>query len=266
MARTKSENASHHKQADPYGNSIVTRQSKYTKKYQDDIVSFMAPEKPTREEENIIADIVSLDHRSVHSLKPNTSEREEVKRLIVNSVVCLQGNQIVASRSLLKKAETVYYNHLQAKNRIKYLLGMVIGIVVSSLIAIIIQLISSSTNSFIQGNQLTVLCLFAGMGSIASVLTRLSKINLKQETSNSMIMISGGTRPVVAILFAVVVYLILDMKILDIQFGSGTQGNRNEVYLVTSFLCGFSERFANDIISRVSFSKSSDAAAENNAE
>jgi hypothetical protein len=255
MSKARSKPSAHEQDEDD--NSIITRQSKYAKQYGYDLVTFNSPEHPTAKEEMIIADIVSLDHRSVHALKPNTSEREEVKMLLLNAVVTLQANQVLASRSLVKKAETSYYHHLQAKNRLKYLIGMVIGIIVSLLIAYLIEIISSSTSSFVDRGQVMVFCLFAGMGSIASVLTRLSDINLKQETSRFLIMISGGARPVVAIFFAVVVYIILSMKILDIKFGS-EQTNPPEVYLITSFLCGFSERFAKDIISRVSLTEKND--------
>ena len=37
----------------------------------------------------------------------------------------------------------------------------------------------------------------------------------------------------------------------DIKFGNPSETWANGIYLVTSFLCGFSERFAKDIISRV---------------
>ena len=70
-----------------------------------------------------------------------------------------------------------------------------------------------------------------------------------------MIILSGATKPIVAAIFAIVVYLVLDLNVLDIQFG-GVKSNGNGIYLVSSFLCGFSERFATDIISRVPFGRS----------
>ena len=56
--------------------------------------------------------------------------------------------------------------------------------------------------------------------------------------------------------FGVVVYFILQNKIVGITIGSESESNSNGVYAVTSFLCGFSERFANDIISRVTAERS----------
>jgi hypothetical protein len=231
-------------------NFLNTSMSKYPKSYQDDLIRFSSPANPTQEEESIIADIVNLDHRSVHALKPNTLEREEVKWLLINAASCIQSRETLAASSLNKKAEQLFDQYLQAKNRIKYLLGMVIGVMVSIGIAILLMQSSPYFLVAITGNILGSIFLFAGIGSITSVLTRLSDIDLRQQISNSLIFISGATRPVVAIFFAMIVFLILKMKIIDIHFGSDS-ASPDGIYLVTSFLCGFSERFASDIISRV---------------
>ena len=114
---------------------------------------------------------------------------------------------------------------------------------------------SGHLEPYVAPRLLLLILLFAGLGSIASVLSRLSSIDLRQEPSYVMVMLSGATKPIVAIIFAIVVFLILDLKVLDIQFGSSTGPKSNGIYLVSSFLCGFSERFATDIISRVSFGK-----------
>lgn len=47
------------------------------------------------------------------------------------------------------------------------------------------------------------------------------------------------------------VYLILVTKIVNVRFGTDVEGQINAVYLIASFLCGFSERFATDIISKL---------------
>jgi hypothetical protein len=229
---------------------IFETTSKYGKKYRHDIIAFQSPESPTNAEEKLIADIVSLDHRSVHGLKPGTKEREEVKLLLYNSIVCLLAREEVASRKLYAKAEAAYYNHLQSSNRLKYLSGMLFGTLVSISFVAGLAAMSSLLYPVISTQLLILLTLFSGMGSIASVLTRLSSIDLRQQTSNFMILVSGGTRPIVAIFFSVVVYIILKEKILDIHFGS-TEGNNDSVYIVTAFLCGFSERFAKDILAKI---------------
>jgi hypothetical protein len=100
---------------------------------------------------------------------------------------------------------------------------------------------------------LVLIFVFAGLGSVASVLTRISSIDLREETSSFSVFVSGFSRPLIAMVLALVVYLILDAKLVDIRFGNPSEPKANAIYLLTSFLCGFSERFANDIISRVPF-------------
>jgi hypothetical protein len=221
----------------------------------NDVVQFSLPPKPTPSLLAVAADIVTLDHSSVRTLKPKTPEREEVKSLLRNAgQVAVQNNLESLARVLCHRAQIAYFHHLQAKNRLRYLLGVVIGVFAAGAFIIGLLLgVSSHLEFFITRSLLIVLPLFAGMGSIASVLTRLSSIDLKQETNTFLIIVSGATRPVVAIFFAIVVYLILDLKIVDVQFGSSPAEKRNGLYLVISFLCGFSERFAEDIIARVGF-------------
>src|SRR4051794_15126232 len=88
-----------------------------------------------------------------------------------------------------------------------------------------------------------VIVVFAGVGSIASILTRLNNIDLKEETSRFLVLMSGGSKPLVATVFAVIVFFIFNNKIVGMSFGSQTT-DPNSFYVVTSFLCGFSERFA----------------------
>jgi len=257
MTKKRSSENEHNDSDNDHGGPIYINQSKLSKQYQKDIIGFDPVKNPTPKQELLTADIVSLDHRSVHALKPGTKQREEVKSLLYNSIVCLLGNEEVGSRSLYAKALAAYYFHLQSANRLKYLLGMVIGVGVSIAFGTGLQYISNYLSPIISNEMLILIVLFSGMGSIASVLTRLSDIDLRQQTSNFMVMISGGTKPLVAIFFSLVVYIILKLKILDIHFGSSEQ-NGDGIYLVASFLCGFSERFAKDILSRVELSSAPD--------
>ncbi len=118
-----------------------------------------------------------------------------------------------------------------------------------------LMLIAGYLEPYVAPSLLLLILLSAGLGSVASVLSRLPSIDLRQEPSDVMIILSGATKPIVAIIFAIVVFLILDLKVLDIQFGSSTGPRSNGLYLVSSFLCGFSERFATDIISRIPLGK-----------
>ena len=222
--------------------------------YEADILKFYPPAKPTTAQAALVVQIVTLDHRSIYNLRPRTAERLEVKRLLHNAVVTgFEYGQMDQGALLYKEAEKAYWDHLQAKNRIKYLLGMLAGVV---LVALLVGAFLGFYDYFtLQPSRpyIIMLVMFAGMGSIASILTRLSSLDLRQNTSASLVLISGIARPVVAILFAIVVYIILDIGIIDVKFGSDPAGKRDSLYLVTAFLCGFSERFAKDIIARVPF-------------
>ena len=58
---------------------------------------------------------------------------------------------------------------------------------------------------------------------------------------------------IVGVVYVVAVYLILQSKIVDIKFGESAAAGSDAIYLVASFLCGFSERFAKDIFARLPF-------------
>ena len=104
---------------------------------------------------------------------------------------------------------------------------------------------------------------FAGMGTFVSVMTRLNTLDLADETSRKLLLISGAARPLTAIFFASVVYVILRHQFIPIQFGppvvskattqATSSGYQPAIGWVASFLCGFSERFATDIIGRLPF-------------
>jgi predicted membrane channel-forming protein YqfA (hemolysin III family) len=217
------------------------------------LLSFSPPDNPSPEEQMLAADVVILDHRANHQLKPPAREWQEVIYLLYNVVSFLHQRDPTEGRVILEEAERVYYHHNQTKNRIRYLLGVISGIAVAACVGATSRLLARSLDQYIPTQLLMLLFVFAGIGSVTSVLTRISSIDLKNETSNFSVFLSGFSRPLIAIFFALIVYLILDTKILDMKLGNPTDSRGGAIYLVTSFLCGFSERFAQDIISRVPF-------------
>jgi hypothetical protein len=211
------------------------------------------PENASAELKALAADIVSLDHRIHEQLGPDTPEWREVMGILVNAAsIGVMANQAPQGRLLYKQAEDAFLRYFEARNRIRYLIGLGLGVIVCTLFSSGLYFIARSLSQpFVKPGLLPLLCLFAGIGSLTSVLTRLDQIDLRFATSTSLIMISGAARPVIAICFALVVYLILDLKLLDIRFGAPTDQNQNSIFLISSFLCGFSERFAQDILTKV---------------
>ena len=216
------------------------------------LVTFEQPDDPTREETLLAKDIVRLDHRSLHTLPPKGKERREIRDLIVNVVTFLQEHQIAAGRALLNEVEAVYLQHLQARNRLRYLMGMLVGIAVMVLLGVGGLAVSRALENIMPAQSMLFIILFAGMGAVTSVLTRLSDIDLREQTSIHMVFISGISRPVTAVFFALVVALVLTLRIIDIHVGVTTADTVPlSLLLVAAFLCGFSERFAQDVLARV---------------
>ena len=101
----------------------------------------------------------------------------------------------------------------------------------------------------------------SNIGSLTSVLTRVSSIDLREETSKFSVYISGFSRPLIATVLAVVVNVIVSGRIVEIAIGAPGNG-KGSGCLVISFLCGFSERFAQDIIARVPFASEPNTAQQ----
>ena len=219
---------------------------------QENYLEFGLPTNATSEQRTLTADIVALDHRAHEQLGPGTPEWREVLGVLTNAANMDTYGEVSQGRMLYKQAEDAFFRYFEARNRIRYLLGLGLGVGICTLFSSALFLIARSLSQpFIKPGLLPLLCLFAGMGSLTSVLTRLDQIDLRFATSVQLVMISGAARPVIAICFALVVYLILDLKLLDIKFGAPTEQNHNSIFLISSFLCGFSERFAQDILSKV---------------
>lgn len=151
----------------------------------------------------------------------------------------------------------------QARSRVTYLQGVGIGFVIFVLApaaAIAVTSVPAGgptaepwlvrAASFLP---VRVVC-FAGFGAVASVLTRLQSIDLSEEPKNRMLRISGAARPIVAVLFAAVVYQIIIRKVVALG-GVTTPPLLTAYCIVAAFLCGFSERFATDMLDRVPFAR-----------
>ena len=219
------------------------------------LLIFSLPENAEKSLTDLAIEIGDIDKRAHRLLAVGTAEWEAVIMLLVNAIsIGLGANLLEEGTKLCTQAKELLEHYVAVRNRIYYLIGATIGVLVSILIIFIPYQFETFLDPFFSAHLLVFICLFAGMGSIASILTRILKMEeLKQEIAPSAIMVSAAGRPVVAIFFAIVVYLILEQGIVTIEFGSSD--NPDRFYLVVAFLCGFSERFAQDIIARVSGTK-----------
>ncbi len=216
-----------------------------------DVIRFDVPPNAHPVAEVLTARVVELDHSSLRVFHKRSPAREEIKALLVNTVVLLQRSECRGAAHLAGQAERVFAQHLSTQNRIRYLIGMTIGIGALTGIAGIVTTFTTKVIQPFPSSVLILLLVFAGMGSVTSVVTRLASIDLRQETSRTLLLVSGATRPIVASFFAIVVALILDTGIVTLHFGNVDAEKQSSTLLVVAFLCGFSERFAVDILARV---------------
>jgi hypothetical protein len=218
---------------------------------------------PSEDQIVFLAEVRALAKR-VEKHKPWA--RQEILLLLENAANAgLVAGKVAKGEVVFSKAEEVYFRDMQTRNRLRYVGGSALGVIFLILLAIIMVNLSELNiiKNLAPPDIIVSLFAFAGIGSMTSVLTRLSSLDLKDETSKAMIFLSGGSKPLVAIGFASILYIILKYHLVSISIQSGlpdgelTQDAVNAPYWVAAFLCGFSERFTGDIIARLEPSKSS---------
>lgn len=211
------------------------------------------PAQPSAEGAVLTAAIIDLDHRIHRRLGVSSSDWKEVMGVLSNAALMLQYNRLGEARELYTRANTIWLAHLEEQNRLRYLTGVAIGIVPAAAVAAIaVSAVSAIAPRTAPAHTLALVCLFAALGSVTSVLTRLSSIPLAKEMSNATLIVSGTARPSVAVLFALTVQLAIVANLVAIHVGSATTGASDAAAAAVAFAVGFSERFAKDIIVKIS--------------
>jgi hypothetical protein len=217
---------------------------------EEHLLVFTRPLDPSPEQQLLLARLVELDHKAKRGLVPPSPQWREVSGVLLNAAISLTGGQWIGSKELVDHAERLYYAYIEERNRVKYVLGVLVGSILAGVISSATLLaFGDLLRPLIRPQLMELLFLFAGFGSLTSVLTRLTEIDLKKETSASIVLLSGAARPVVAIFFSIVAYFILDSGVVGLAVPDTER--TNETFLVVAFLVGFSERFAKDIFARV---------------
>jgi hypothetical protein len=214
---------------------------------------FAPPSEATPEAAELTADIVDLDHRIHRRLGHGSSDWAEVMGVLTNAANMLTWGRLAEARELYARAAAIWRAHLEERNRLRYLTGVAIGMLPAGAVSVIavttLSLYSPRTAS---AHTLALVCLFAAFGSATSVLTRLSSIPLAKEMSNVTLIVSGAARPSVAVLFALTVHLAILANLISVHVGSAATGVSDSAAAAVAFAVGFSERFAKDIIVRIS--------------
>jgi hypothetical protein len=223
-----------------------------------DLPSLLTPEQIV-----FLAELRSLAKRAE---KGRSSARQQVLLLLENAAnAAVVLGDLDRGEAILRQAAAVYERALVAKNRLSYLLGMLIGIAALTVVVLgTLGLAQYGLAIVIPGHTIVTLFAFAGLGSVTSVLMRLSRLELREESSRSLLMMSGASKPVVAIALASIVYIVLKYKLIAVTIGApeGLSPEADEAaYWIAAFLCGFGERFGSDIVARLGGGSAQRAAA-----
>ena len=208
------------------------------------------PSSLTPDQVVFLAEIQSLAKRVEKNRFP---VRQEVLRLLENAAnagVVL--GDLKKGEALLARAAAVHERALVAKNRLNYIVGTFGGIVALALV-VLASVALSHYGLTAMGPPHFVLALFAfaALGSMTSVLMRLSTLDLREDTSRMLLMLSGASKPLVAIAFATIVYITLKYKLVAVTLGTpeGLSQEADEAaYWIAAFLCGFAERLGSDVV------------------
>jgi hypothetical protein len=167
----------------------------------------------------------------------------------------LQAGLFDEAKRLVTSAQATYREQLGAQRKIWYLWGVLIGIALLGVLVIALNAASTSLDNVISQQFALQLLLFAGMGTLASVLMRLGSFKIDTYATRVLVMISGISRPLVAVFVTFAMYTILKSHLQTVTVNGNDLTNVDKtsyVYFTAAFLCGFSERFGKDLISRAS--------------
>jgi hypothetical protein len=165
----------------------------------------------------------------------------------------LQAGLYDEAKRLVTSAQATYREQLGAQRKIWYLWGVLIGIGLLGGLVVGLHAASSSLDNVISQQFALQLLIFAGMGTLASVLMRLGSFSIETYATRVLVMISGISRPLVAVFVTFAMYTILKSHLQTVTVNGNDLTNVDKssyVYFTAAFLCGFSERFGKDLISR----------------
>ena len=167
----------------------------------------------------------------------------------------LQHGAASQAEDLVEEADATYKEQLAAQRKVSYLIGVGVGIGLLALLQLALQQSTDALNGVITQQFALQMIVFAGMGTLASVLTRIGQFKVETYATRSLVVISGASRPLVAafVAFAAYAFLRSDLATVTVN-GTNVSDVQNAtfIYLSAAFLCGFSERFGRHVIDQAS--------------
>jgi hypothetical protein len=202
------------------------------------------------------ADIANEEEQALRDLAFNafghswsTSGYRSVETSTRHALEALEGGSPSVAEHLLARARLTHLQQLEGQRKVVYFLGVVIGIVGCGAIQWFLESVNSFGGDLPQSRPSQII-LFAGMGTLASVLTRLNRFEMKRYATRTLVLISGASRPLVSIFTAFGVYAVLTSGLIGVTVnGKGIDQLSDQAYWAVAFLCGFSERFGQRVLS-----------------
>jgi hypothetical protein len=206
---------------------------------------------------------MDLHYRALQYLTPKP--RKICMRMIFGIVVALlgtldvppsQGRQRPFSSNLtavealeaeLEQARRYYDRSAQRQAQVEYFLGMVAGLVLLLAGLVVLGLIAGSR---LLREPLLAAPLAGGAGAVVSVMTRMSRdqLSLNYESGVVTMRLLGVIRPLLGALFGGALYLLLAGGLLTVAQTPSDETQLIYFYTGIAFLAGFSERWAQDVV------------------
>ena len=151
----------------------------------------------------------------------------------------------------LRQVKSKIQRALLIEARHRYLAGMLAGaLIIGAGVIVIVRLVLTFTHVSIDTLGLGV-AIAGGAGALLSVMTRLTTNNLQvdQDAGPRLVLLAGSFRPVIGAIFAFAVYMFIEGDLIPIKV-TATGRSATYFFLGIGFLAGFSERFAQDAVTR----------------
>jgi hypothetical protein len=206
---------------------------------------------------------MDLHYRALQYLTPKP--RKICIRMIFGIIVALlgvldvppgQGRQRTFSSNLtaveslqaeLEQARRYYDRSAQRQAQFEYFVGMVAGLILLVVGLIVIGLIARAP---LLNEPLLATPLAGGAGAVVSVMMRMTRdqLTLNYESGLPTIRLLGVIRPLLGALFGGAIYLLLAGELISITGAPKDQTKLLYFYTGIAFLAGFSERWAQDVV------------------
>jgi len=206
---------------------------------------------------------MDLHYRALQYLTPKP--RKICMRMIFGIVVALLGvldvpqserrqrpfsSNLTAVESLeaeLEQARRYYDRSAQRQAQFEYFVGMVAGLILLVVGLIVIGLIARAP---LLNEPLLATPLAGGAGAVVSVMMRMTRdqLTLNYESGLPTIRLLGVIRPLLGALFGGAIYLLLAGELISITGAPKDATKLLYFYTGIAFLAGFSERWAQDVV------------------